>query len=134
MKTETTEVATSVEAEKTAEQVAHDFTLDQAIPDETNAPGSNEANTENAAAPDAAESLFGLLTLVPIGLNIAGLPKTAKVWNENACRTLASAVIPVCRKYSWGVKFIEFLETGGGVEEIALAAAIAPLALATYAA
>lgn len=89
---------------------------------------SNEAQAQNQSAE---ENLFGLLSMVPIGLNFGGYTNTAKVWGSDACRGLASACIPVFQKYSWGQKIINFLQTGAGVEEMALAAAAFPLAMAT---
>lgn len=89
---------------------------------------TNEAQTVSA---NAEENLYGLLSMVPIGLNFGGYTNTAKVWGSDACRGLASACIPVFKKYSWGQKIINFLETGAGVEEMALAAAAFPLAMAT---
>ena len=88
----------------------------------------NEAQTVSA---NAEENLYGLLSMVPIGLNFGGYANTAKVWGSDACRGLASACIPVFQKYSWGQKIINFLETGAGVEEMALAAAAFPLTMAT---
>lgn len=90
--------------------------------DQSNEQGGGQANGE--AAPggiDAEQSLEGLLMLVPIGFNAAGYSNAAAVWSDSARKTLAQAAIPVFRKYPWGQKIIAFLESGSGVEEMALA-------------
>lgn len=91
-----------------------------------------------AAAPDAmppaiepAESLAGLLTVAGMAASVGGMHRTAAVWSPDACRALADKAVPVMRKYAWGLKVLEFLETGAGVEEIALFAVAAPLVMAT---
>ena len=88
----------------------------------------------NEAPPiaNAIDSLYGLLSLVPIGLSFAGMKNTAAVWADSTCHGLAAACVPVFRKYAWGQKIIVFLETGGGVEELALMAVVMPIGLATY--
>lgn len=90
-----------------------------------------QINEAEAVSANAEENLYGLLSMVPIGLNFGGYSNTAKVWGSDACRGLSSALLPVLRKYTWGQKIINFLETGAGVEEMALAAAAFPLAMAT---
>lgn len=117
-------------SEKDLEQVQAENNLDLAIPDL-----EQEQTTQNAAAPpiaDAVEAFYGLLSLLPIGLTIAGLKHTAQAWSDDNCRAIARAAIPVLQKYTFGQKFIAFLETGGGVEEIALGVVLAPVAIATY--
>lgn len=117
--------------EKSIEQVQAENHLDAAIPEVA------EQSAETAAAPpvaNAVDSLYGLLSLVPIGLSFAGLKHTAAVWSESTCQGLANACVPVFRKYAWGQKIINFLETGAGVEELALCAVAMPIGLATYAA
>jgi len=104
--------------------------LDSLIPDEAAAAGSDSPSV--TVTDNAEENLFGLLQLVPIGLNFAGSPKAAGVWSADACRGLSSACVPVFRKYGWGQRIIEFLNTGAGVEEMALAAVAFPIGLATY--
>jgi len=121
------------QATKTEEQMQAEAQLDFAIPDETQAQAEVIINKAPIYDNDAAQTgLYGLLSLLPIGLNIIGLPRTAHVWSDNNCKAVSTAFVPVLRKYVWGQKVIEFLETGGGMEEIALVATLAPLAIITY--
>ena len=82
-------------------------------------------------AMSAEESLAGLLYPLPHVLNFAGLKNTAAVWNEETCKGLADRAVPVLRKYPWGGRIISFLETGAGVEEVALGLFVLPVGLAT---
>ena len=122
-----------IENAKSIEQLQAEKELDFHIPDE-GAQGSENGQTETPEHDEnkAQTGLYGLLSLIPIGLNIAGLPRTAAVWGDDACRNVSAAFIPVFRKYAWGQNVIVFLEGGGGMEEIALAAFLAPLAISTY--
>jgi len=126
-------MTTENQPQKTEEQIQAEKQLDFAIPDEVQ--GQEEYVTEVTPIynNDAAQNgLYGLLSLLPIGLNIIGLPRTASVWNDGNCKAVSEAFIPVLRKYQWGQKAITFLETGGGMEEIALVVTLAPLAIGTY--
>ena len=123
-KTNTVEPATD-----NAEQIQARANLHAIIPDLTN---DNEKIASDEPIASAVDSLYGLLSLVPIGLSFAGLKNTANVWSESTCQGLANACVPVFRKYAWGQKIIVFLETGGGVEELALMAVVMPIGLATY--
>lgn len=92
--------------------------------------------TEQAApecpAPVPSEQIIGsVLGLVPIGLELAGLKKTAAIWTPEACHGTADKLVPVLRKYAIGRKVLEVLESGGGIEELALAIYIGPLVMAT---
>ncbi len=121
------------QATKTDEQIQAEAQLDFAIPDETQAQQEVMSNQTPIYDNDAAQNgLYGLLGLLPIGLNLIGLPRTAHVWSDNNCKAVSTAFVPVLRKYAWGQKVITFLETGGGMEELALVATLAPLAIATY--
>lgn len=80
---------------------------------------------------DAVESLTGLLSMVNAGASIAGFSRTAAVWTPEACGRVAGATVPVLRKYPWGARILDFLETGTGAEEVALVLACAPLVKAT---
>ncbi|MES2637414.1 MAG: hypothetical protein V4605_08830 [Pseudomonadota bacterium] len=113
---------------KSIEQMAADARLNEAIPDLHN----EQKHDEAPPVANAIDSLYGLLSLVPIGLSFAGLKHTAHVWSESTCQGLANACVPVFRKYAWGQKIINFLETGAGVEELALCAVAMPIGLATY--
>lgn len=103
------------------------------------APASFEPVAEVAAEPapmpvDPAESLAGFLAVVGIAAGYAGFPKTASIWNPQTCKGLADKAVPVLVKYPWGARLLDFLQTGAGVEELALLAYAAPLVLATRAA
>lgn len=113
--------------EKTAEQLDSENSLSTII-EQPEAEAGQEGQAQ-AASPE--ESLAGLLKVASIGMHFAGLKNTAAVWSEANCEALAVAAVPVMRKYAWGQKALEFLMTGGGVEEMALIAVIAPLAFAT---
>lgn len=113
-------------AEKSEEQIQARANLDALIPE---LQIEQEPPPSNASAED---SLYGLLSLLPIGLGFAGLKNTAAVWNDGTCRGVSAAVLPVLRKYAWGGKIINFLETGAGIEEMALFAVMMPVGLATY--
>lgn len=77
------------------------------------------------------EMLLGALSVVAMVANTAGYKRAASIWSQDACRELANRAVPVLRKYPWGVRVIAFLESGAGVEEIALVVYAAPLVLAT---
>lgn len=115
---------------KSIEQVQAENQLDNVIPD-TN---EQAAQIEPTLSSNAADNLFGLFCLMPIALQFSGLKNTASVWDEKNCRGLSEACIPVFRKYAWGGKIINFLETGAGIEEMALFAVCMPLAIATHSA
>lgn len=83
---------------------------------------------------DAVESLSGLLSLVGVAAGIAGAKRTAAIWAPEACGRLAAVTVPVLRKYPWGGRVLDFLETGSGAEELALAMVAAPMGMATWAA
>lgn len=80
---------------------------------------------------DAAESLGALLGLVSAGASVAGFERTAALWSAEKCNELAAVAVPVFRKYPWGMRIIDFMETGAGVEELALGAFVVPMVLAT---
>lgn len=115
--------------EKSQEQINSEQHLEM-LADE---PVIEEAQ-EPAAAPvqfSAEQSLAGLLQIGHLALLAGGMKHTAAVWNEQACNTFAGAAVPVLRKYPWGGKVLAFLESGAGVEEMALFAVAMPLTMAT---
>lgn len=116
-------------AEKSAEQIQAENNLNDAIHE--NEPNEGAENDQQGHSNDARDNLYGLLSLVPIGLSFSGLKRTAVVWDDKACQGIATAAMPVLRKYAWGARIINFLETGAGIEEMALAAALFPLGMAT---
>lgn len=116
---------------KTAEQLASEQNL-SALIDENGA--ENLGGTESpqmAADGNAENAIYGLLSIVPIGLSMAGLKNTAAVWHDDVCKGVAGAMLPVLKKYVFGKKIIAFLETGGGVEELGLALVLFPVVTAT---
>lgn len=115
--------------EKTPEQIASENHLEM-LADE---PVMDE-QPETAAAPvpvSAEQSLAGLLQIGHLALLAGGMNHTAAVWNEGACNAFAGAAVPVLRKYPWGGRVLAFLESGAGVEEMALFAVAMPLTMAT---
>jgi hypothetical protein len=84
------------------------------------------------AGPTPEESLAGLLTLAGMAAGMAGMTRTAGVWGADTCRGFAERAVPVLAKYGWGQRVLGFLQDGAGVEEMALLAFAAPVALATW--
>lgn len=80
---------------------------------------------------DAVESLGGLLAMASGVFEFAGLKNVAAVWNPQTCRQCAERTVPVLRKYPWGARVLDFLETGAGAEELALAMFLVPVGIAT---
>lgn len=119
------------ELEKSPEQIASEQNLFHMVRDEPAEAGAAEILADEKPQTTAEESFKGLLLVCSMAVNIGGLKNTAAVWDESACTMLADSACPVFRKYAWGQRFIEFLETGSGVEEMALFATAAPLVLAT---
>lgn len=82
-------------------------------------------------APDVA--LAGMLTLISMAAGIVGMPRLAARWNQDACKAVADAAVPVLAKYAWGQRFLTFLTTGAGIEEINLVMVAGPLVVASAA-
>lgn len=80
---------------------------------------------------DATESLTGLLSLVAPAAGMAGLEAVAAVWAPESCEKLAGAAVPVFRKYPWGARILDFLESGTGAEEAVLVMVVAGMGKAT---
>ncbi len=98
------------------------------------APVADAAIQDAAHQPavDPVESLAGFLQIAAVAAGYAGFSKAAMVWQPNTCRGLADKAVPVLVKYPWGQRILAFLTTGAGVEEMALLAFAAPLAMATW--
>lgn len=102
--------------------------VDQGEPE----PGALVDPVPEAPAVDAAESMAGLLTVAGMLAGETGFKRTAAIWNPETCKNIAAKAVPVLRKYPWGVRVLDFFETGAGVEEIALGVVLIPAVLATY--
>ncbi|MDD2932756.1 MAG: hypothetical protein PHO76_02615 [Methylotenera sp.] len=118
---------------KSDEQLASERNLDLSIDDKADINASAEnANTETPLI-DAQTALKDVLTIVPIGLTLAGLKNAAAAWHDDALSAISSAMLPVLQKYAFGQKMIAYLQAGGGVAEGVLIMALYPVAAATYA-
>lgn len=118
-------------AVKSDEQLASERNLDLTIND--NAEIEQAAAVEQKTLIDANNAIKEVLTIVPIGLHMAGLKNAAAAWSDDACGSISSALVPVLRKYAFGQKMLAYLETGGGVAEGVLIMALWPVAAGTYA-
>lgn len=105
--------------------------------------GMAEAERIPGAAPEpepepvrmsAGESLAGVFNIAGMLAGMAGMPSVAKIWTPDAARGLSEKTLPVLQKYTWGRRIIEFIETGAGVEELALMVYAVPLVMNTVAA
>lgn len=121
------------ENEKSAEQIASENNLDLAIQDDpAEQGGQGEQTAQNAGGENEKAALGGLLSIVPLGLGLAGLKNTAAVWSDDVINHVSVALLPVLKKYTFGQRLLAYLENGGGVEEFALLLALSPVAVATY--
>lgn len=102
------------------------------------APATLEAAPLDAPAAvmpvDPVESLAGALSLIGLAAGYGGFPKAASIWTPDTCRALADKAVPVLAKYPWGLRVLNFIQTGAGVEELALLVVAAPLLLNTVSA
>jgi hypothetical protein len=120
------------ETEKSAEQIASEINLDIAIKeDAAEQSEASQQGAQNEAGENAQNALAGLLSIIPMGLDVVGLKNTASVWSSGVVGGVSAALMPVLRKYSYGQRFLAYLESGGGVEEFALLIALTPVTLAT---
>jgi len=118
---------------KSAEQLASEHNLNLSIVEDEAAQGEHEEQGENQQTNENAQNaLTGILTVIPLGLDVMGLKNTAAVWSSTVINGVSAALVPVLRKYTFGQKFLAHLENGGGVEEFALLIALAPVTLATF--
>lgn len=121
-------------AVKTAEQLASERNLDLAIGQDEQAENAAPGQAQNAAPViDAVIVVKEVLTVVPMGLHMAGLKNAAAAWSDDACGSISAALVPVLRKYAFGQRILGYLESGGGVAEGVLLMAVWPVAAATYA-
>lgn len=97
-------------------------------------PGAGPGPEPERPGPTPEQAMGGLLTVAALVLGQFGFARAAAVWSPEACQGLADKAVPVMMKYAWGNRIIEFVQSGAGVEEIALAVYAAPMVLATVAA
>lgn len=117
-------------AVKSAEQLESERNLDLSIND--SAEIEKTAAEEKKSLVDANKAIREVLTVVPMGLHMAGYENAAAAWSDDACGSISTALVPVLRKYAFGQKMLAYLETGGGVAEGVLIMALYPVAAATY--
>lgn len=117
------------ETEMSAEQAADLARLQDMVGTEQT-PGTEQVEPEPVPAVSAEQSMAGLLGMIGFAGPL-GFPRLAAVWRQEACEAVADRAIPVFRKYAWGQRVIDFLETGSGVEEMALAMVAVPMVLAS---
>jgi hypothetical protein len=118
-------------AVKSAEQLESERNLDLSIND--SAEIEPTAAEEKKSLVDANKAIREVLTVVPMGLHMAGYENAAEAWSDDACGSISTALVPVLRKYAFGQKMLAYLETGGGMAEGVLLMALWPVASATYA-
>jgi hypothetical protein len=80
---------------------------------------------------DPVEAVAGLLTVAGMGAGWFGYRRVSEVWGPESCRAVAEKAVPVLQKYPWGIAALDFLQTGAGVDEIALGMCILPMVIAT---
>jgi hypothetical protein len=117
-------------AVKSEEQLASERNLDLSIND--NAEIQQAAAVEQKTLIDANRAIKEVLTVVPMGLHLAGLKNAAAAWTDDSCGAISEALVPVLRKYAFGQRMLAYLETGGGIAEGVLLMALWPVAEATY--
>lgn len=91
----------------------------------------SQAEQDGPPPADPVESLAGVFTIGAYLAGSIGYKRVEELWQPETCRGLAEKTVPVLLKYPWGQRAIEFLTTGAGVEEVALALYAFPLAVAT---
>lgn len=97
-------------------------------------PGAAQEPEPEPVRVSVEDSLAGVFSIAGMLAGMAGMPSVAKIWTAEHARGLSEKAVPVLKKYAWGRRIIEFVETGAGVEELALLVYAAPLAMATVAA
>jgi len=119
--------------EKSAEQIASERNLENTITGDFGGIEleSNKA-TEQKELVSASVAVKSILSVVPMGLDMAGLKNAAAVWDDAALLNISGALVPVMQKYAFGQKMLTYLQTGGGIAEGVLLMAVWPIAEATY--
>lgn len=117
------------------EQMTADLNLDAAIQE---LPADefeiNSHENKNYIPKDVAVSnLEMILQIVPVGLELSGAPKTAEIWSDDIRNKIASKILPVLNKFSFGRTIITYLEAESQKEFIDLGMVLAPVVMASYA-
>ena len=116
------------------DEQAADFARLQAMAGEESPQAPGQAVAEATPPPNPAEGLAALLTLAAGVFHMSGFKRAAANWTPEVCREFADKATPVLQKYAWGQRILAFIESGLGVEEVALITFAAPVVAATVAA
>lgn len=122
----------------TGEQRQSEAVLNSLIQDEN--AGAASGGSDNGGQlvpmvpPNTVENLAGMLSLIGMGFEFKGYMRAAAVWSDQACIDFAAKLVPVFAKYSWGQRFIAFLNDGAGIEELALFPVAIAMITQTYSA
>ncbi len=99
------------------------------------APGAETPESPDATGQvmvaNPVDSLAALLSMLPIAAGFMGYARTAARWGPDTCRGVAERLLPVMIKYPWGQRVISFIQSGAGVEEMALVLYLLPLVTST---
>lgn len=116
------------------EQIAASASLDAAIVDVVDVAesGSNESQGYIPKAA-AVSNLEMILQIIPAGLEIRGAPKTAAIWGDDVRNEIATKILPVLNKFSFGRTIISYLEAESQKEFMDLGMVLAPVVMASYA-
>ncbi len=63
-------------------------------------------------------------------MHMANYQNMAAVFNADNCQNLSAALVPVLYKHGWGMRVIQFLRSGAGIEEAALLFVLVPMSMA----
>jgi hypothetical protein len=115
--------------EKTAEQLMDENYLESL---DESAEGEQEQQAENEFndARSDVEALSALLQAVPFALHIVNYKNMAAVFSADNCQNLSQSLVPVLYKHGWGMRVIQFLRSGAGIEEAALLFVLIPMSMA----
>lgn len=124
-----------IEQEKTPEQMA-DFAALEAIAEperieEADEPSGEYIASDESQAVDTVANLAGILEIFSAMADATGYRKTAQVWNAETRQRVSVRTVPVLQKTEFGRKVMAFINSGLGLEEMALAAVLFPAIKAT---
>ena len=124
------DIEKKTDTQKTAEQIADENYLNGLKTSIDEGIKTDGASYDETPKITDSESLSGLFQILGAVLIFMQLKNTAAVLDKNNCDNLAAATVPVLNKYPWGLKVINFLRTGAGIEEGFLLMTAAPIAMA----